>query len=304
MKIVDILTYGIFLGIKWILLTVPHKTARKLMRGLGYVWYCVDSHHYSMALHNLRIAFSAEKSPKEIRDICRRNFIHSAGTFADLVRTGDMTRENRDKYFIYENDKWILEEVHRVVGTKRAIIAISAHLGSQEMLVGHLLKWGTGIESIVAKWIGNPYLDKYVQGQRERMGVHVIPDKHHSKEIKKRLQDGELIVFIVDQRAGYDDGIRVNFFGEPVCAHKGVAQFAVEFNTYLVPIFPVKNHDGRYKLIYENNIKLQNTGDNVADTRVNVQLIQDVIEKMVRRYPEQWFWVHNRWRDGEGAPLE
>ena len=303
-NIFDALTYGLFLAFKRLLLTVSHNTARKFMRNMGYVWYWVDSHHRNMALHNLRIAFSAEKSPGEIREILLNHFLHLAETFADLVRSGEMTRENRDKYFIYENDGWILEEVHRVVGTKRAVIAISAHLGSQEMLVGHLLKWGCGREYIVAKKIDNPYLNRYVQGQRELLGVRVIPDRHHRKEIIKRLQDGDVLVFVVDQRAGYDDGIRVNFFGEPVCAHKGVAQMAAEFNAYLVPIFPIKSDEGRYRLIYGDNIQLQNTGDKAADTRANVQLIQSVIEKMVRQYPEQWFWVHNRWRDGEGAPLE
>lgn len=303
-KAFDYLAYLLFLFFEKIWLVLPRNIARKSGMALGWLWYQIDWKHYTVAMRNLRMAFSAEKTPCEIKDICRKSFMHWGEVFIDLIRATEMTKENKDEFFIYESAVDVESLIKEMIDTNKGVVAISAHLGNQEMLIGYVLKWGIGRENIITKRIKNPHLNRYIQSQREKLGVHVIPHRKSAKEIIKRMQSGEITVFLLDQRASYHEGVRVNFFGEPVVAHKAVAQLALFFELKVFPIFVIKNGDGRYRLILQDELKLPKTGDLAVDTKNATQLFQDVIEKMVREYPEQWLWQHNRWKYGAEAPYD
>ena len=87
-------------------------------------------------------------------------------------------------------------------------------------------------------------------------------------------------------------------------AHKAIAQLALAFDLPVIPIFPIRSDDGRYKIIYREVLKLTKTGNMEKDVRATTQLFQDVIEEMVRQYPVQWWWAHDRWKHGEEAADE
>ena len=98
-KVIDYSIYLVFRVIERIILVIPHKQGRKIGRFLGWVIYWLDARHRRVAMKNLRMAFSAEKSPKEIRDIGRKSFMHLCETATDLRRSCEMTGENMDDYF-------------------------------------------------------------------------------------------------------------------------------------------------------------------------------------------------------------
>ena len=149
----DYAAYLAFVFIERLLLFIPHSMARKIGRNIGKLWYQVDGVHRRRAMSNLRMAFSAEKTPREIKDICYKCFLHWGEVMVDLIRSTEMTRENRDKYFVYDTNVDVEKEYDKMINLNRGMVAISAHLGSQEMLVGFILKWGVGRENIVTKRI-------------------------------------------------------------------------------------------------------------------------------------------------------
>ena len=168
------------------------------------------------------------------------------------------------------------------------------------MLVGHLTKFGRGRENIVTKRIKNPYINNYIQSHREKSGVRVIPHRNSARELMKRIKAGELIVFLLDQRANFrEGGMPARFFGRPVMAHRAVAQLALRYDLPVIPIFALKRDNGRYCITYDEPLKLPKTGDMKKDARAATQLFQDVIEQKVRKYPRQWWWAHDRWRRGD-----
>ena len=298
------LEYAFFLLMKAVVKFLPRKTSSKIAGLLGILVWHLDIRHRRRALSNVGAAFAGEKSLAEIRQIARNNFIHIAQTGVDLVRASEITRENYNDYFIYEGTEIVEPILKKRDETQKGIIAITAHLGSQEMLVAHIFKYGIGKESIVTKRIRNPYIDYYVQNQRETLGAKVLPHRGSGKAIVKRILKGEIIAFAVDQRASSHEAVRCGFFGRPVMAHKAIAQLAMAFDLPVVPVFAIRNKDGKYRLIYQEPIKVVNTGDREKDAQENTQLFQDCIERMVRLYPEQWWWAHDRWKYGKEADSE
>ena len=298
------LEYAFFLLMKAIVLFLPRKTSLKIARVLGRLAWHVDSRHRRRALSNVGAAFVGEKSLAEMREIARNNFIHIAQTAVELVRGLEITPENYNDYFTYEGTEIAEPILKKRDETGKGIIAITAHLGSQEMMLAHVLKYGIGKESIVTKRIRNPYIDYYIQTQREKFRANVLPHRGSGKEIVRRILRGEIIVFVLDQRASVYEAVRCRFFGRPVLAHKAIAQLALAFDLPVVPVFAIRTEDGRYRFIYQTPINLIKTGDMEKDTQTNTQLFQDCIERMVRLYPEQWWWAHDRWKHGEEAEPE
>ena len=297
-----LLEYAGFIVLKALVIGLKREWARKLGRFSGRVAWKFDKRHRKMALYNTAAAFLGEKKIAETREIARNNFIHLGETAIDLIKSTEMKRENKDRFFTFENTDIVERELEILKKTKNGAIALSAHLGSQEMLVGHVLKYGIGKETIITKRIRNPYIDYFVQTQREKLGVKVLPHRGSGKEVVKRITNGEIIVFLLDQRASYHEGVKCRFFGRPVVAHKSVAQLALAFDLQVVPLFPIKQPDGRYNMIYLEKLDLPKTGDMDRDTKTLTQMFQDVIEQMVRKYPEQWWWAHDRWKRAEEMP--
>lgn len=289
-----------------IILAIPRKTGYKIGRFGAKAAWIFDKRHRRMSLFNTAAAFLGEKSIAETRKLSRDNFLHLGETAIDLIRSAEITKENQYEYFSYAGEtEMVKREVDLVRKNNSGAAAISAHLGSQEMLVGHVLEFGLGgKETIVTKRIKNPYIDHFVQTQREILGVKVLPHKKSVKEIIKRVTSGEIIVFLMDQRAEFQEGVKVRFFGRPVVAHKGVALLALSLNLTVAPIFAIRQPDGKYCLTYLDKLELPRTGDMNRDVKTLTQTFQNIIETMVRKYPEQWFWAHDRWKHGDEMPDE
>ncbi len=287
-----------------LLRSLSRESAHNFARSLGRVTWLLSKRRRRIALANVAAAYAGEKSFSQIRRIARKNFLHIAETAVDLVRSTEMNNDNLDEFFIFEGADIIERELEKIKGNSKGFILISAHLGSQEMLIGHILKYGRGKETVITKCVRNPYLDNYLQAQREKLGVKVLPHRGSGKEIIKRLTSGEVLFFLLDQRASFYEGVKCDFFGRPVVAHKAAAQLALTFNLPVIPVFVPRNDDGRYRLIYQEPLDLARTDDMEKDIRENTQLIQNTIEQMVRLYPKQWWWPHDRWKHGEAAPNE
>jgi len=291
--------YAAFLAFRRLVLALPDGASRKSARFAAKLAWRFDKRHRRISLYNVGAAFAGEKSLEQIRRIALDNFIHIAETGVDALRSAHTNNGDFQSIFTFEGEEIMERELEKSREAGKAVICLSAHLGSQEMLVGHLIKFGRGKENIVTKRIKNPYIDNYVRSHRERWGVRVIPHRNSSREILKRVRAGELIVFLLDQRASFHEGVSARFFGRPVTAHRAAAQLALRYDLPVIPMFAIKKDDGRYCITYEAPLDLPKTGDIKKDTRAAAQLFQDVIERKVREYPEQWWWAHERWKRGE-----
>jgi KDO2-lipid IV(A) lauroyltransferase len=112
----------------------------------------------------------------------------------------------------------------------------------------------------------------------------------------RSLKRNEIVGILIDQNVAWYEGVFVDYFGRPACTTDGLALLALHTGAPVLPGYIVRLHDGRYRLVIGPEVEVTRTGDWDADVLVNTQRFTKVIEETVRQYPDQWFWVHQRWK--------
>jgi KDO2-lipid IV(A) lauroyltransferase len=149
--------------------------------------------------------------------------------------------------------------------------------------------------AVVARPLDFVPMDRVINGLRTRFGAVIIPHKTAARRILKSLRDNMLIGILLDQKVDWYEGAFVPFFGRWACTNKGLAVLALRTGAPVVPAFSVRQGDGRYRIIIEEEVELQRTGDHLRDVEDNTAHFTRIIERYIRKNPNQWFWFHKRW---------
>ena len=259
----------------------------------GLIVPSLDRRHTRIGIRNLEIAFP-EKSDAERRRILRASYINLGRTGAEYVRLGGFFYRRLARRVTYNRlDIWN-NLTPRYPG-KGALI-LTAHFGGFELLpAGHALH-GFQITLVhhTQRFLAGDALVTFI---RERAGVQIIRKHTAAREMLRSLKRGEIIGIPLDQNAKRSEAIWVPFFGELAATPSGFDRLAMMAGAPVVPVFIVRQPDGRSHVIeIFEEIPQQRTGDRDADTLVNTARYQKAIEEMVRKYPEQWLWTHRRYR--------
>lgn len=181
----------------------------------------------------------------------------------------------------------------------RGVILASGHLGNWELTAAWLSIFGYPVDGI-AMHMANPLADRFFQRTRERLGMRVIWDDRAVREVPRALQAGHTIGFMSDQSAKGLAATVVPFFGRPARTPRGAAVFALRGDVPIVFVATLRQPDGRYVQRFEA-VPVMRTGDREADVLATVQRYTDVLERLVRAHPGQYFWQHRRWK---GQPAD
>ena len=187
------------------------------------------------------------------------------------------------------------EHLLQALAGDRGVIIVSAHLGS----------WETGLQYVccmadkpvlgVAKKIRLGSLDRWVLRTRTRFGLRIIYKKGALPEMRRLLRRGGVLGLLVDQ-SRKSEGVDATFFGHRVTVTPAAAFLAVRCNSLILPVFCTRKADGRLTMAVHAPLAADWTGDLKSDVQQITQAITDVVEKAVRENPDQWFWVHKRWK--------
>ena len=152
--------------------------------------------------------------------------------------------------------------------------------------------------------LDNPRLDALVRRYREMSGNRMVEKNESARSILSALGRNETVGILADQNTLSEEGVFVDFFGVPACMTAGVARFALHTGAAVVPAFCVwEPARRRYVIYYDPAITFSNSGNSAADVRAATQQMAAVIERYIRRYPDQWLWIHRRWKTRPpGAP--
>ncbi|CAN5773868.1 lysophospholipid acyltransferase family protein [soil metagenome] len=191
---------------------------------------------------------------------------------------------------IIENWAIVEETVARGMG----VIMVSGHLGNWELGGSYIASRGMHMEA-VARRMQNPLFDEYLTDTRRRIGVHVIHDTDAVRRVPRVVRNGGVVGFLFDQGAVGLASTWVPFFGRWAKTPRGPAVFALRLNAPIVFTCAVREPTGRYSMKFEE-IVVQRTGDVDRDVEAIVGAYTQVLERWVRRYPEQYFWQHRRWK--------
>src|SRR5215213_7659373 len=185
----------------------------------------------------------------------------------------------------------------------RGLIFVTGHLGNWELAGAYVAARGIPLDAI-ARRMKNPLFDRYLTETRSQIGMHVVHDSEAVRRTPRSLREGRAVAFLSDQGVLGLASTFVPFFGRPAKTPRGPAVFALRLDVPVVFGAAVRQPSGKYRLVFER-VEVEDTGDRDRDVDAIVARYTAALERWVRRYPEQYFWHHRRWRrQPPGTPPE
>ena len=277
---------------------MPRPLARAFAIGIAQGFYLLHFRLRQVGMRNLAMVFP-EKSVAERKRILRGVFTSLGRQLAELCQFPRYTAENIDEVVVYDG----LENYERAYARGKGVLFLTGHFGGWELsafahsLHGHWLH-------VVMRPMDNEYLDRLLQSYRTMHGNKTVAKDDFVRGLLAAMKAGETVGILMDTNMTPPQGIFVDFFGIPACTASGLARIALRTDAAVVPGFTIWDAAlGKYRLRFDPALELVRTGHLEADIAANTQLFTKVIEDYVRKYPEQWLWVHRRWKTRpEGQP--
>lgn len=278
---------------------LPRPLARAVGIAIARLVYMLHGRLRRVGLRNLELALP-EKTAAERRRILRRLFVHLGRQLAEFCLLPRYTKDNVGRVAIYDG----FENYEEARRRGKGVIFLTAHLGGWELgsfvhsLHGHPLH-------IVVRPLDNPYVGRLVDAYRTRHGNTTFGKQDFARGLLSALHAGETVGILMDQNITPPQGVFVDFFGIPACTASGPARVALRTGCAVVPAFTIWDEElGKYRIRFDAPLKLARSGDDDADAVANTALFNQAIEQCARRYPDQWLWVHRRWKtrpEGESS---
>jgi Kdo2-lipid IVA lauroyltransferase/acyltransferase len=279
----------------WLLVTVLGLLPRSWARGVGaalggLAWHALPRLR-RVGLANLAMAFP-EKNDAEREHILRTEYTRLGWQVGEFCQMHRYTRKNTERRIRYEG----LENYLAASAAGRGVLVITGHLGAWELssfyhsLMGHPM-------SMVIRRLDNPYIDAMVNRIRCMHGNRVLHKDNFARSLIAAMHAGDTVGILMDTNMTPPQGVFVPFFGKLACTGSGLARVALKTNAAVLPGFLLwEESEQRYVLHFGKQVELVRTGDNEADAIACTARFTAAIEDWIRRYPEQWLWVHRRWK--------
>ena len=269
---------------------LPRPLARA--KGISFAWivYLLHGKLRRVGMRNLTLAFP-EKTPRERRRILRGEFTSLGRQVAEVCLFPRYTPENVSRIVVYEG----FENFERALARKKGVLFLTAHLGAWELSAFAHSLYGYPL-NIVMRPLDNPYIDRLTRAYRTMHGNKAV-DKDFARGLIAAMRKGETVGVLMDTNMIASQGVFVDFFGIKACTASGIARVALKTDAAVVPGFTIWDPAlKKYRLRFDPAVKLIRTADREADVIANTALFTKIIEDYVRRYPDQWLWVHRRWK--------
>ena len=269
---------------------LPRPLARASGISIAWLVYLLHGKLRRVGMRNLELAFP-EKRRRERKKILRGVFTSLGRQVAEVCLFPTYTRENVSKTVVYEG----FENFERALARGRGVIFLTAHLGAWELSAFAHSLYGYPL-NIVMRPLDNPYLDRLTREYRTMHGNKAV-DKDFARGLIAAMRKGETVGVLMDTNMIASQGVFVDFFGIAACTASGVARVALKTDAAVVPGFTIWDPGlQKYRLRFDPAVELVRTGNTEADVAANTAKFTKVIEEYVRKYPDQWLWVHRRWK--------
>jgi KDO2-lipid IV(A) lauroyltransferase len=282
-------------GFVWLLLKLlgmqPRGLARAKGAAIGWLAFYLLRRLRRVGMTNLEIAFP-EKSAAERKRILRGMYKQLGWQLAEFCHMSRYTLEQANRFIRYEG----LENYLAAQQRGKGVLVLTGHLGAWELssfyhsLAGHPM-------NMVIRRLDNPWVNRLVNGIRTQHGNRVLPKDDFARGLIAAMRAGETVGVLMDTNMTPPQGVFVDFFGRAACTASGVARVALRTGAAVLPGFLVwEPADKKYVLHFLPELRLVDTGDAERDAITNTQIFTKALEDVIRRYPEQWLWVHRRWK--------
>jgi len=281
-----------------ILGVLPRPLARSFAIALAWAVCVLHVRLRRVGMRNLEMAFPEKTRPERAR-ILRGEFTSLGRQLAEVCRFPKYTRENIDEIVVYDG----LENYQCASARGKGVLFLTAHFGGWELSAFAHSLHGYPMH-VVMRPMDNIYLDRLIQHYRSMHGNKIVEKDNFVRGLLEAMKANEAVGILMDTNMTPPQGVFVDFFGIPACTASGLARIALRTDAAVVPGFTIWDPElGKYRLRFDPAVQLIRTGDDEADSVANTQLFTKIIEEYVRRYPDQWLWVHRRWKTRpEGEP--
>lgn len=260
----------------------PRPAAERLARIYTFLLDRAIPRLRRIGYQNLKMALPGTNAEQIIDGV----FASIARLLAAFAHFPDFNRENISEWISYEGFEHFEEAKRR----GRGVLFATAHLGNWELSAfAHALM--AEPMHVVVRPLDNRRIDEVVERYRSLSGNQLIEKKDAARTILKALSRNEAVGILIDQNAAIEEGVFVDFFGIPACANSAFAKLAARSGAAVIPGFAVWS-EARKKYVLRFYPILEMTGDPQRDT----QAIQGALEEAIREYPDQWLWIHRRWK--------
>ncbi|MCL2072309.1 MAG: lysophospholipid acyltransferase family protein [Marinilabiliaceae bacterium] len=269
----------------------PRSLVICVFAGLGRLSFFFVRKEREKTIKNLKIAYGETKTDKEIKVMAKKVFVNLALAFADYLHTIKFLRKEQfSKIIDFEG----IEHLEQAYKEGRGVLCMTGHLSSWEFsaIMPPILGFET---SALSRQMKNKKIDDLIVSYRQKRGMKNIGRGSKYPQLIEVLKKGECLIIMTDQDTK-TKGVFVNFFGKPAYTPLGVARLAFDSKAVVVPMFMIRKPDKKYCFKILPPVPFIDTGNLEHDLYENTRIHTEIYEKMIAQYPEQWVWMHERWK--------
>ena len=279
----------------WLAKSIPKTYIYTLIKGLTFLIYHLDRNRRTLTINNLSMAFP-EKTLKEIKVLAKEVYRQLSITISEilLMFVGEFSIDKAIK-----NQKEVKERLVKIKeNAPHGIIIMTAHFSNWELAAHFLAKNGLPMLAIGRKGNNKLIESNITMPFREKYGNAAVGKDKAMLAMIRRLKDAGNVGVLIDQKSGRINSVKVDFFGQPAETTLSIASLKLKFNPLVLPVFIVRDKDGYYEMIINESIDYR--ADEIEEEEEKLKAMtlhyNKAIENIVRQYPAQWLWMHNRWR--------
>lgn len=239
---------------------------------------------------NLALVFP-DLGPRERRRLLKRVFRNLGRLLGEFSQFPKLTPETIREIVTYEG----LEHYERARAQGRGVLILTAHFGAWELSAFAHALLGYPMHVLIRP-LDNPRLDRLIARYRTLSGNRLIPKREAARQVLRALRAGETVGVLMDLNTQPQEGLFCDFFGRPACTSALIARSALRTGAPVIPGFLIWDERTRTHILhFDPPVPLIRTGDAHRDAHLNTERFNKVLEDFIRRYPDQWLWVHKRW---------
>ncbi|MGD9075200.1 MAG: lysophospholipid acyltransferase family protein [Desulfobacteraceae bacterium] len=272
---------------------IPLGVGQFFGKMLGTVFAMIPIERTALSLEHIQKSLGDSMSEAEAKRLNRKVIRHFGQMFFEVPHIMRLNPENLGKYVVFEQEENLVQAFEKGKG----VFLLTGHFGNWELMSAALaVRFSDMKGAVVARPIDFEPLDELVNGLRSKFGTEIIMKQRGMRRVLGAIKENKGVGILLDQNVDWYDGVFVKFLGRWACTNKGLALLALRTQAPVIPIFPIRQADGRYRIFIEPEVELIETGDKTKDVEENTARFTSIIARQVRAHPDQYFWFHRRWK--------
>ena len=260
-------------------------------RLIGWLWFDLLRIRRQIVIENIQRAFP-DWDKDQVLTLARSSMYSLGKNIVDVFRLPAFDKKWAEENIEIEG----LEHLKEAYSHGKGVFGLGLHLGSGDVGIACLHHFDIKV-NLITKRFRTKWLNDYWFKVRQAHGVGLIEDRKSTVQIMRALKKNELIIFVLDQFMGPPLGVETQFFGQKTGAAMGLALLAGRTGAVVLPTYTYNRPDGKLINVFEKPIPFEEADTRDEAVKNMTQVYTDKIEEIVKKYPDQWLWVHRRWKE-------